>query len=1148
MPKESDIRNLPREACLTDDELYGYISGQGESDGLAGTEVHLVKCPDCRKALAGLLKLLHPDMEDSIDEIPAPSKEELDRTLTFIREVSEKERSGSQNVSPWFKWAVAAAAVLGFIAIGLIGLKYVYERNKSTEFFTQAKSIVEQSYTGASPSNLRLALPFRSTSTNRSIDSHSALRSAENLFYQALAVRENMVEARLGLAYVYLNLAAFEHSQEEFQKALNIQDGNVQALVGRGIARYEQAIAGLDPGKRITLLDGAAKDFDSALELNDDCAEARYNKIWTLYESGLHREALRQIEEYLSRDSESIWAEGLRNLRVKIRATNTDTVEEEIHKEAQLRDSAALERTARLAPYQMPPAIWSTMRQSLQLEKASLSNDDVHSEDLRWAASILEVAYSAATGDKSFRALLDFYDELSPSRRARKKKLDQDFQALVKLHREGKFEEVLYSSEFLKDQYLTLNDRWQIYNLHHLRGNCLYLGRADFEGAYDEFQKMHEIGKDFDSPYLIAKALGSLAMICGVQGKYDESRSHAYTMKDLARIHNLDSIQAYAYIILGDQFRRLGQLEQSIPEYANALGFANRLHNESRVIEILEDLGVVMNRLDRLQMAKEFFDLALHRLETGLREETIPDIPEIISRRLNLLYQRGNLALRTGDLTSARTFFQTSLKSIPAGMHEMEARNYIGLADVYLCERKIPEAEDMLEEALGANASGQYPEIEWQSRFIQGEISKERGEYQKALSSYQQAIDVLEGMRKSITPEELKRSFFTDRFDPYKAIVALLSGPIDNQRQALEFVDRSKSKTLKEYLNLPGFPAEKLEDSRNNAINQDSALVVEYFFTNEGLTVFVTEQDRIETVSLDITAAVLTPMIQQYLDSIKNNDSETFSILSSRLYDALIAPIETIALVGKPETLVILPDGPLHLLPFAGLKDPDGRFLVERTSLVFAPSRSVFQYCLFLNRSATHSSEPGVLLIDGSAGLFSARDELVQIAKLYGGNVSSVGPKDLPLFGQKAARSGIIHFAGHAVDRRGSPVLLLQTIPEAIYLDCRVIDEWELPKTQLVNLSGCSTGIGPMGEGEAPWGLIPAFLNAGAPAIIASLTPVDDAMTGLLNRNFYEQLKKHTGKAKALQTAQLALLDSARSNHEIKPQSWVPYILVGDPR
>jgi CHAT domain-containing protein len=145
-------------------------------------------------------------------------------------------------------------------------------------------------------------------------------------------------------------------------------------------------------------------------------------------------------------------------------------------------------------------------------------------------------------------------------------------------------------------------------------------------------------------------------------------------------------------------------------------------------------------------------------------------------------------------------------------------------------------------------------------------------------------------------------------------------------------------------------------------------------------------------------------------------------------------------------------------------------------------------------------------------------------------------------------RLSILHFSGHAIIQQGQPVLLLQKYPKEIYLDCRTIRSWKMPKSRLVNLAGCSTGIGPIAEGEAPWGLIPAFLNAGAPAILASLIEVDDAATKRLSHRFYDQLRKGSGKAKALQLAQLDLLSSVRSDLTIKPQSWIPYILVGNPQ
>jgi CHAT domain-containing protein len=125
---------------------------------------------------------------------------------------------------------------------------------------------------------------------------------------------------------------------------------------------------------------------------------------------------------------------------------------------------------------------------------------------------------------------------------------------------------------------------------------------------------------------------------------------------------------------------------------------------------------------------------------------------------------------------------------------------------------------------------------------------------------------------------------------------------------------------------------------------------------------------------------------------------------------------------------------------------------------------------------------------------------------------------------------------------------MLQKFPTEVYLDCAAIRSWKMPRSKLANLAGCSTGIGPIAEGESPWGLIPAFLDAGTPAIIASLTEVDDASTRRVNCQLYALLKKGAAKAEALQKAQIALLDSTRSGSNTKPQFWVPYVLVGSPK
>jgi CHAT domain-containing protein len=1137
----------PHAECLTNADISTYISRQSRGEEFRNAEAHLGKCASCRQKLADALYILDPDTEGEMEGIPDVSGVELGQTIAKIRALSEKTHSSRKSPIFRFKWPIAAAAIV-FLSFGLWGLMHLYDEiNKSQEYLSRATASLAQNFGGTSRSNLRLSLPFDQKPAERINRNAASLKEAENLFFQAIAVRGDIIEAHLGLAYIDLSESRFPAARAEFQKALNIDANNIHALIGRGVSQYEESVEDKDPVLRGPLLTAALGDFDAVLKLNPDSLEARFNKIWTLFESGLHQEALREIDSYFSRDSESLWAEKLRGLKIKIQASRYSAVEEEVYRAAQNRDRGALWELARQVPYQIPAAIWSVMRQNLELNPSSVNGNVPNSNDLFWAAETMEAAYGSFSGDHSFKAFLAFYSGLSPPQRMLKRELDKEFQSLVRNYQESGFVTVLRRSKFLESQYALLKDYWQLINLHHLLGNSHYFGSADFGSAEAEFHRMLDLSDRLNAPDPTAKALGSLAMIYGMEGKIDESLSCAYRLKNLAASHKLESWQITAGVTIGNQLGRVGQFEQSAREYTAALKIACRLLDGTRIIEILENLGLVMDRLERIQEAKRFYSQALDRQESFLRNHVIQPAPLTAIRRLNLLSHQGELYLRTGEYDSAETFFGESLRSTPLGMSELEARNRIGLATIFLRTGRWPQAKSMMRSLAAINASGQYFDIEWQEKLLEGKLLEKTGDSRQALVRLQQAVEILERMRRHVKSDDLRQSFLMDRYEPFRILISLLFKSSAASQRMLEFVDRAKSMTLREQLSLQHLSWESLEKSYANIGKNIAYPIVEYFFIDDGILIFITREAHTEIVYRNVPRADCSRIIRNYLESIRKNDSDTFHRIARQLYNELIAPIEQHIFAGPHEMMVILPEGPLHLLPFAGLQDPQGRFLIEKIPIAFAPSRSVFWHCMLSHRRRIDENHSTVL-IDGSSTLPSAQKELGYISKIYGKNASVLGSGDLPKFGETIARSDIIHFSGHATTIYGKPHLLLRSSPPEIYLNCQQINSWQMPHAYLVNLAACSTGIGPLSEGESPWGLIPAFLNAGAPAVIASLMPVDDESTRILNCHFYDFLKKGFSKAEALQAAQIGLIVTARKASSNKPQSWIPYILIGNPQ
>lgn len=297
---------------------------------------------------------------------------------------------------------------------------------------------------------------------------------------------------------------------------------------------------------------------------------------------------------------------------------------------------------------------------------------------------------------------------------------------------------------------------------------------------------------------------------------------------------------------------------------------------------------------------------------------------------------------------------------------------------------------------------------------------------------------------------------------------------------------------------------------------------------------------------------------------------------AAELYRALLAPVE--AEISAAERVLVVPDGPLRLLPFVALaREEDGsgeaRFLVSWKPFHKAVSATVYAE---LKRSRPEgrlrnprvvafgdpwygTEEPGGggetrRLVSGAGApppLPASRDEAKTVTALFGASARALlgkeateeAVRDLP------RRTDYVHFACHGVLDEARPLssgLLLST-PEpgsAGERENGFLQAWEVFErvrldADLVVLSACETGLGMEGGGEGLIGLTRAFQYAGARTVLASLWGVGDASTRELMEAFYRELRRGRPKDRALQAAQRALA----GRH---PFYWAAFELEGD--
>jgi CHAT domain-containing protein len=304
--------------------------------------------------------------------------------------------------------------------------------------------------------------------------------------------------------------------------------------------------------------------------------------------------------------------------------------------------------------------------------------------------------------------------------------------------------------------------------------------------------------------------------------------------------------------------------------------------------------------------------------------------------------------------------------------------------------------------------------------------------------------------------------------------------------------------------------------------------------------------------------------------------------LGTRLYDTLLRPFEEA--IASADRVLLIPEGPLHVLPFAALLrgehgSAEPTYLARWKPTHHAVSATV--YAQIIGRRPTVAGE-GLLLVAfgdplyrplrGRSGMGAgdrleplpwSRREVQAVAALAGEAVRVWLGREASEERAKGLGRGvdIVHFACHGLLNERFPLdsaLALSTPEEARPgTDNGLLQAWEVFESvrldaDLVTLSACASGLGKEVAGEGLIGLTRAFQYAGARSVLASLWSVGDLSTAELMERFYRHLLAGQSKDVALQQAQSELIETGRgragrSEPDFShPFHWAGFRLQGD--
>lgn len=178
------------------------------------------------------------------------------------------------------------------------------------------------------------------------------------------------------------------------------------------------------------------------------------------------------------------------------------------------------------------------------------------------------------------------------------------------------------------------------------------------------------------------------------------------------------------------------------------------------------------------------------------------------------------------------------------------------------------------------------------------------------------------------------------------------------------------------------------------------------------------------------------------------------------------------------------------------------------------------------------------------ASLPAVRLEMDRVREHVDGVFFQEGEASSGAFFEVFGTTTILHLSTHAFLLGENQIPALQFADRQVYIP-DIYRQGGAP--ELVVLSACQTGIGPLVEGEGVLSLAREFAAAGAGGIVAGLWNLNDETAAELTGAFYRNLRAGGDKALALHTAKLDWLDNPGVSESMKlPYHWAALVYSGN--
>ena len=441
-------------------------------------------------------------------------------------------------------------------------------------------------------------------------------------------------------------------------------------------------------------------------------------------------------------------------------------------------------------------------------------------------------------------------------------------------------------------------------------------------------------------------------------------------------------------------------------------------------------------------------------------------------------------------------------------------------------------------------------------------IFQAMGNHQKALHSYEQAIQTLERLQYAFFMGYHRDDLAYDKkvkpvYYGYADLLLHLHdanhrvASDDCLKTAVGIIEKLKKTEIQNYFKDECITYQDEYTEIPTKMPDQTALIYPLPLKDR-LVLLTLFPDGLAYYKIDIDQNNLYKWINRLLDRFdhRNYNRRRFDKYAKDLYDWLIRPIETDLVLQKIQTILFAPEGKLLSLPFCALKDRESnQYLIEKYAISLIPAISLIKQ-KGLQQQPYHKNALLCGLTVPRQGFSALKDvqlQLEDIQACIGGKIMMDQDFSIHSFEKEVSNhtQNIIHIATHGNVGNSPDDIFLLTYTNRLSLP--ILKKIMFPGVfresplDLLTLSACQTAAG---DERTALGLAGIALKTGAQSVIGSLRPIEINATSLFMTSFYQEWKvdKFTHKAKAFQKAQRKIL---KHNQFAHPVFWASFILSG---